>query len=73
MRFRTLGARLDLLSPGVMLRLRAEHAAKEIIMTVLFGIDFIRDSPWMAARRTFNADDRPAARKKRLTSTGAVG
>jgi hypothetical protein len=56
-----------------MLRLRAEHAAKEIIMTVLFGIDFSRDSPCIAARRTFNADDKPAARKKRFTSIGAVG
>lgn len=45
MRFRTLGARLDLLSPGVTLRLSAEHAAKEIMITVLFGIDLRRASP----------------------------
>lgn len=55
------------------LRLRAEHAAKDIIMTVLLGIDFSRDSPWIAARRTFSAEDRPAARKKRFTAVGAVG
>jgi hypothetical protein len=42
-------------------------------MTVLLGIDCKRDSPWMAARRTFKAEDKPAARKNRLTSTGAVG
>lgn len=45
MRFRTLGAKLDLLSPGVTLRLSAEQAANEIIMTVLFGIDLRRASP----------------------------
>jgi len=72
-RFRTLGARLDLLSPGVTLRLSAEQAAKEIMITVLFGIDFRRASPWMAARRTFSAEERAAARKNRLTSIGAVG
>lgn len=72
-RFRTLGAKLDLLSPGVTLRLSAEHAAKEIIITVLFGIDFRRASPWIAARRTFSAEERAAARKNRLTSKGAVG
>lgn len=72
-RVRTLGARLDRLSPGVTLRLRAEHAANEIMMTVLFGMDLSRPSPWMAARRTFRAEDSPAARKKRFTSRGAVG
>lgn len=72
-RFRTLGAKLDLLSPGVTLRLSAEQAAKEIIITVLFGIDLRRASPWMAARRTLRAEERAAARKNRLTSIGAVG
>lgn len=70
---RTLGARLDLLSPGVTLRLNAEQAAKDIMMTVLLGIDLRRASPCMAARRTLRADERPAARKKRFTSRGAVG
>lgn len=42
-------------------------------MTVLLGIDLSRDSPWMAARMTLSAEDSPAARKKRLTSKGAVG
>lgn len=42
-------------------------------MHVLFGIDLRRDSPWTAARITLSEDDRPAARKKRFTSTGAVG
>lgn len=72
-RVRTLGAKLDLLSPGVTLRLSAEHAAKEIMMTVLLGIDLSRVSPCIAARRTFNAAESPAARKKRFTSMGAVG
>lgn len=70
---RTLGARLDRLSPGVTLRLSAEQAAKEIMMTVLFGMDLSRDSPCIAARRTFSAEDRPAARKNRFTAVGAVG
>jgi len=43
------------------------------MITVLLGIDFNRASPWTAARMTFNAEDRPAARKKRFTSIGAVG
>lgn len=42
-------------------------------MQVLFGIDFRRDSPWTAARMTLRDEERPAARKKRFTSTGAVG
>lgn len=57
----------------MVLKLNAEHAANEIMITVLFGIDFNRDSPWMAALRTFNADERPAARKNLFTSSGAVG
>lgn len=72
-RLRTLGARLDWLSAGVTLRFSAEHAAKEIMMTVLLGMDFRRDSPWIAALRTFSAEERAAARKKRFTSSGAVG
>jgi hypothetical protein len=51
----------------------AKHAAKEIMMQVLFGMDFSLDSPWTAARMTLRDDERPAERKKRFTSTGAVG
>jgi hypothetical protein len=34
-----------LLSVGITLRLNAEHAANEIMITVLFGIDFSLASP----------------------------
>ena len=44
-----------------------------ILIDVLFGIDLRRLSPWTAARMTFRDEDSPAARKNRLTSTGAVG
>jgi hypothetical protein len=43
------------------------------MMTVLFGIDFSRFSPCTAARMTFMADARPAARKNCFTSFDAVG
>lgn len=55
------------------LMFKAKHAAKEIIMAVLFGIDCSCDSPWIAALITLRAADNPAVRKKMRTSTGAVG
>lgn len=72
-RLRTLGARLCSLSADVILRLSAAQAAKEIMITVLFGIDLSLDSAWMATRKTFKADESAAARKNRFTSKGAVG
>lgn len=42
-------------------------------MAVLLGMDFSCDSPWIAARMTFRAEERPAVWKKRRTSRGAVG
>jgi hypothetical protein len=75
MSFRTLGARfwLLLLPDADVLKARAILAAKQIIVTVLFGIDLRRDSPWMAARMTFKAEDTAEARKDRFTSGGALG
>lgn len=68
-----LGARLRVFPSAIVLMLNAKHAAKVIMMAVLLGMDLRRPSPCTAARMTFNADESPAARKKRFTSTGAVG
>jgi hypothetical protein len=43
------------------------------MIAVLLGIDLSSDSPRIAARITFRAEDRPAALKKCLASTAAVG
>lgn len=72
MSFRILGAKVE--PPEVYaLRVNAKQAANEIIMAVLFGMECNWASPWMAALITFKADDKPAVRKNRLTSMGAVG
>jgi hypothetical protein len=72
MSLRTLGASAD--PPAVYaLSERAKHAANEIIMVVLLGMDCSCDSPWMAVRMTLSAADSPAVRKYRRTSSGAVG
>ena len=68
-----LGARLDVFPAPIVLRQNAKQAAKDIMIAVLFGIDFKRLSPCTAARMTFKDDERPAARKNRFTSIGAVG
>jgi len=54
-------------------RARAKQAAKDTMITELFGIDFNLFSPSTAARITFMAEARPAARKNCLTSVKAVG
>lgn len=68
-----LDDKLELFPSVIVLRYSAKQAENEIIMTVLFGIDFSWLSPWTAARITFNEAESPAARKNRVTSTGAVG
>lgn len=70
---RMLGAKLN--SPLVVnvLSRRANNAAKEIMIELLFGIDFNCPSPWTATRMTLSAEARPAARKNLLTSIDAVG
>lgn len=73
MSVRMLGARSELLPDVATLRLKAKHAANEIMIAVLFGIDFNCDSPCIAARMTLSADESPAVRKNCFTSFGAVG
>lgn len=73
MSFLTLGAKFEPVVVAYALRVRAKQAANEIIIVVLLGIDCNCASPWMAVRRTLRAEERPAVRKKRRTSSGAVG
>lgn len=67
------GARFARFPKVVVPSARAKQAAKDTMMTVLFGIDFSRPSPWTAARMTFMAEASPAARKNCFTSFDAVG
>lgn len=62
-----------LLSAFVVPRPRTKQAAKETMMTVLFGIDFILGSDCTATLITLRAVARPAARKNCLISAEAVG